>query len=89
VASLQQRASKRRRVLTEAARVIADAKAEADAPAPDAGTAAAAGTDAVDGSTDAKQGAPKKNPPATAPDQPGKPKVGQVTRLHTIRIAAQ
>jgi hypothetical protein len=86
---LQQRASKRRRVLTEAARIIADAKADADAPAPNASAAAAAGTDAADVPTDGKQGAPKKNPPATAPDQPGKPKVEQLTRLHTIQIVAQ
>ena len=89
MASLQQRASKRRRVLTEAARIIADAKADADAPAPEAGAAAAAGTDAADVASDGKQGAPKKGPPANGPVQPGKPKVGQVTRLHTIQIAAQ
>ena len=81
-APLQQRASKRRRVLTEAARIIADAKADADVPAPEAGAAAAAGTDATDVATVGKQGAPKKGLPATAPVQTGTPKVGWDTRLH-------
>lgn len=89
-APLQQRASKRRRVLTEAARVIADAKAGADAPAPEAGVAAAAGSDAADMTADGKQGAPKKGPPAIAPLQPGKPKVERDAPLHIlIRVVAR
>ena len=81
-APLQQRASKRRRVLTEAACIIADAKADTDVPVPEAGAAAAAGTDATDVATDGKQGAPKKGLPATASVQTGAPKVGWDTRLH-------
>ena len=85
-APLQQRASKRRRVLTEAARIIADAKADTDVPAPEVGAAAAAGTDAAGVPTVGKQGAPKKGLPATAPVQTGTPKVGWDSQLHLYSL---